>query len=183
VSPRSYEIFTDKKNVKNAKLNLTLLVAVSCLLAGSVASRASTATSTFTVTATVPTACTINAGPMNFGNYASGSALQVTATSTITANCALLTAYTVALSKGSATSFSPRTMTMTSGGTTYTLNYNLYTNVANTSIWGDGTNGTSTVAGVGSGAPQNLTVYGTIPAGQSIPVGTYTDTIVATITF
>ncbi len=77
----------------------------------------------------------------------------------------------------------PCTMTMTSGGTTYTLNYNIYTGVLLTNIWGDGTSSTSTLSGVGTGLNQSITAFGQIPSGQAGAVGTFTDSVVATITF
>ena len=169
---------------RTSKRGLTVAgLIAACLALAPAASRAGTATTTFAVTATVPTSCTISSTPMSFGNYSSGSATVVTSTSTLSANCALLTSYTISLSKGAASSFSPRTMTMSSGGTTYMLDYNLYTTVTDTNIWGDGTSGTSTVSGVGTGLTQSITVYGSIPAGQSVAVGSYSDSIVATITF
>ena len=39
------------------------------------------------------------------------------------------------------------------------------------------------LAYTGTGASQDLTVYGTLPGGQNVPVGSYSDTVVATITF
>jgi spore coat protein U-like protein len=74
-------------------------------------------------------------------------------------------------------------MTVTIAGTTYTINYNLYTTVGNTNIWGDGTGGTVTVSGIGLGINQANTVFGTMPAAQSAATAVYSDTITATITF
>lgn len=80
----------------------------------------------------------------------------------------------------------------TSGGTiaarlmtdsSNTLSYNLYTDVTYTTVWGDGTGGSSPVAGTGSGSLQSLTVYGRVPSGQGEPTGSYSDTVTATITY
>jgi spore coat protein U-like protein len=72
---------------------------------------------------------------------------------------------------------------MTGGGNT--LSYNLYQNVANTTVWGswlssaDGGNGAEldiTLDGSGNGSG-SLTVYATINAGQqTVPPGNYTST-------
>ena len=43
--------------------------------------------------------------------------------------------------------------------------------------------GGGVVAGTGTGAPQDLTVYGEVLAQQTPPVGQYTDTVVATVQF
>jgi len=39
------------------------------------------------------------------------------------------------------------------------------------------------VAGTGTGAAQNLTVYGRIPASQFPGAGSYSDTVVVTLTY
>jgi len=70
---------------------------------------------------------------------------------------------------------------MTDGSNT--LEYNLYTDAGRTTVWGDGTASSVTAAGTGSGAQQSLTVYGRIPASQSVPAGSYSDTVTATINF
>jgi spore coat protein U-like protein len=68
-----------------------------------------------------------------------------------------------------------------------TLNYNLYTTATHTTIWGDGTSGTSYLNPANSNgltAPGTFTmvVYGSVPA-QALPAsGTYQDTITATMT-
>ena len=63
-----------------------------------------------------------------------------------------------------------------------TLAYALYQDSAHTINWGN-TVGTDTVSGTGNGSAQTLTVYGEVPAGQSVTPGAYTDTITATITY
>ena len=67
---------------------------------------------------------------------------------------------------------------------TYTMDYNLFTDAAHLTIWGDGTPGTILVAGI---APNNTnvihTVYGRIPGNQNLFAGAYTDTITVTITY
>jgi spore coat protein U-like protein len=50
-------------------------------------------------------------------------------------------------------------------------------------IWGDGSASTNTVAGIGIGSNQSLTAYGQIPAAEAGAVGTFNDTVVATVTF
>ena len=66
---------------------------------------------------------------------------------------------------------------------TATLGYNLYTTTGDTTVWGDGTGSTASVAGTGTGSNQTLTVYGKIPTGETSLSGTYSDTITATITY
>ena len=70
------------------------------------------------------------------------------------------------------------------------LQYNLFTSVAATTIWGDGTNSTGTVPGTGAGmaaaSTQTHTVFGQLPDNafnQGAPTGTYNDSITVTVTY
>ncbi len=139
---------------------------------------AQTATTTFQVTATVQATCLITANPLAFGTYAG---TQTDASTTISVTCTNTSAYNVALSAGNAVGATVTTRGMTGPGLAV-LNYGLYTNPARSTNWGE-TVGTDTVAGVGSGTAQILTVYGRVPAGQFVTPGAYVDTITATISF
>jgi spore coat protein U-like protein len=61
------------------------------------------------------------------------------------------------------------------------LNYNLYQNSGKTTIWGNSTSTGVTVTGTGT--EESTSVYGEIPAGQSVPAGSYTDNVIATVTY
>ena len=132
--------------------------------------------------------CSVSATAVNFGTYdpLSGSAAQ--SSGTVTVDCQVLlvglfVSWTVTLSTGSSGSYVARQLR--SG--VNSLSYNLYTNAARTSVWGDGTNGTGVVSAnpfliVGSNTV-NYTVYGSIPAAQDRPAGTYSDTLTVTMTY
>ena len=136
-------------------------------------------TTTFTVTATVATTCTIAANALAFGTY-TGSASAVNTTVTVT--CNQTSPFNVGLNAGTATGATVTSRKMT-GPASATLNYALYSNSALTTNWGN-TVGTDTVTGQTTGTTADaLTVYGSIPAGQSVPPGAYTDTITATVTY
>jgi spore coat protein U-like protein len=62
------------------------------------------------------------------------------------------------------------------------LGYKLFSNSGYTTNWGN-TVGTDTVAGIGTGTAQSLSVYGQLPAGQFVRPGSYTDTVIATVTY
>lgn len=87
-------------------------------------------------------------------------------------------AFAVTLSTGQSNNYASRVM---KSGVNQ-LNYNLYTSSARTTVWGDGTGGSSAFA-TNADATAILSVFGQIPAGQDAAVGTYTDSIVATVTF
>ena len=126
--------------------------------------------------------CTISATSVNFGSYNvfSLSATDSTGTVTITCNGAAHNVV-VSLSTGGSGAFNPRMMV--SGGEL--LSYNLYRDAAGTSIWGDGTGGTSTLtnANPANNTAINITVYGRVPAGQDVSAGVYSDTVSAVINF
>ncbi len=138
-----------------------------------------TVTTTFAVTANVVATCVMSATPMAFGNYTSITPSD--STSTITVSCSDLTTYNVGLNAGATTGATVTTRQMKGAGAAV-LHYTLHSDSARAVNWGN-TVGTDTVAGVGTGAPQLLTVYGQVPAGQGPASGAYTDTITATITF
>lgn len=115
--------------------------------------------------------------PVNFGAYNPLSSANDDANGQLRVRCTPSASFVVRLSKGSSSTFNPRTLKNGS----QTLNYNLFRNAARTEIWGDGTGGTFTVSG--SGTNVNITVRGRVPGSQDVSVGSYSDTIVATVTF
>lgn len=126
--------------------------------------------------------CTISVTSVAFGNYNVFTTTPDDSTGTITFRCNSSAANIwISLSDGSSSTFNPRTLRKGSE----VLNYNLYRNAARTTIWGDGTGGTSVYTN--SNPPNNsnvsLTVYGRIPALQDVSAGNYTDTVSAVINF
>lgn len=164
--------------------SLKSLIAVA-LIATAGAAGAATTTTTFSVTASVANNCRFSsAGNMAFGTYDPLSGTALDQTSTITYNCTKNTPYTLALSVGTGAGATFAVRKMTNGANT--LNYSLYTDAARTTVWGDGTAGTSMVAApaaAGLLTNINVTVYGRIPTAQDVAAVAYTDTITATLTF
>lgn len=66
-----------------------------------------------------------------------------------------------------------------------TINYNLYTSSAYTTVWGDGTGSTGSISSTGNGVltANTLTVYGRIPANQYSAANSYSSTITATVIY
>jgi len=135
--------------------------------------------------------CSVSATGPNFGVYNPFAAPPDEANGTVIANCTLLSgnAATVTLtdsfSTGSSGTYANRTLL--SGANV--LNYNLYYDAAYTEIRGDGTGGSQTGSATLNLTKANPTqtasgtIYGKLNAGQNVAPGTYTDTIVVTITF
>lgn len=126
-------------------------------------------------------ACTISTTSVSFGTYSVFSLTPLDSTGTVTFQCGKEKNIQISLSRGGAPAFNPRQML--SGAER--LNYNLHLDAARTSIWGDGTGGTTTY--FNNNPPNNtdviVTIYGRIPAGQDVRAGIYTDTVTATINY
>ena len=159
-----------------------IAVAAFVVSALSATAGAGTATGTFTVQATISSACLVSATTLNFGAYSPASVTALTAASTVSVNCTSGSPYTTALNVGSGGgSFGTRAML---NGVS-SLDFNLYRDAAYSQVWGDGTGSTFTVAGTGSGllVSNNITVYGQVPISQDKPVGTYTSLITVTVSY
>jgi spore coat protein U-like protein len=141
--------------------------------------------------ASAAVSCVASSTSTAFGIYNQLSATPTYANGNVQVTCTLLSggATTVNLvssySAGSSGSYATRTML--SG--VNMLNYNLYFDAAYTSIRGNGTGGSATGGATLNLTPANPsgtatgTIYGRIPAGQDVAAGTYSDTIVVTITY
>ena len=134
--------------------------------------------------------CTISATPMAFGSYDPSSPTQMApATSTIAAQCSVppgsgnVTGFTmsVSLSTGSSGSYAARRMTSTPAMDT--VQYNIFTSATRTSVWGDGTGGTTTVPVTlprltpGQSGAASAVAYGFVPPLQDVASAEYADTI------
>ena len=127
--------------------------------------------------------CTIGTVvPVAFGTYNVFATTALTVNGSISVSCVGNGGATVQLDKGQhSSSFVSRAMQQTGG--TDLLNYNLYTGAATTIVWGDGTGGTTTQTVSGHNPSALLTVFGKVGAGQDVPAGSYTDTVVITVNF
>jgi spore coat protein U-like protein len=130
--------------------------------------------------------CTVTATGVSFGNYNVVNASPTDSTGTVRVQCTLLVAlagsFTVDLSTGSSGTYAQRALRNGPA----VLDYNLYTDVARTQIWGNGSGGslrtTRNFTALLS-VDQTMTVYGRIRAGQNVPAGSYSDTIIVTVTY
>jgi spore coat protein U-like protein len=122
--------------------------------------------------------CSVSFAPMNFGTYDALSSLPLDSVATITYSCTAVVNPVMTLSSGNSTSFNPRKMAQGADA----LNYNLYLDAARTVVWGDGTAGTSTLS-CAQGTNLTANVFGRIFAKQNLPIGSYADSVVATIIF
>lgn len=138
-----------------------------------------TMTASASFSATVTSKCTVVSTPLNFGVAGTLNQL-VDATSTLTVLCTNGTPYSIALNAGLGAGATTAARKMTGAGGT--VSYALYQDAARTTVWGDA-NGVDTVSGTGTGADQDLTVYGRVPIQTTPSPGSYNDTIVVTVTY
>jgi spore coat protein U-like protein len=172
------------------KLSTLYRVIVSAIVLGSIIlgtqSHADKGTSVLNVSATVKHFCSIGTNPMTFGVYDgvvanASNALEATATviSTCTSGTEALITMNAGASEGSGSDDVPvRRMTSEAGDY---LVYQVYSDVSHETVWGNAV--PTGVALSGTGLPQTLTVYGSIPSAQMVPEGDYSDQIIVKITY
>jgi spore coat protein U-like protein len=144
-------------------------------------------TSTFQVTATVISSCSVTTSPIAFGNYDPTSTTALTAQGAVNAKCTKGSVVAVALDQGThpvtGTSTAAIPARQMSNGTV-TLPYHIYTTSGGTTEWGNTTAqepATQTSATVNTALV--FTTYGNLPAGADVTAGAYTDTVTASLTF
>lgn len=134
--------------------------------------------------------CTVTASGVAFGSYHPLASLPTDATGLVTVSCAanpiaLVLGYSVALSAGGSGSVASRSMTAGAR----TLGYQLYRDATRSTVWGDGSGGSSTLSGgllLGLLLPAsaNHPIYGRIPALQTgTGAGSYGDTVTVTVSY
>lgn len=172
----------------NDRLFGAALVLLLSLVGGSDSAVGATATSSFTVTGTVTAMCTISATGLSF-NYDpvganAGAAQPATAQGQLTLACTKGSSPSIGLDAGAnaanAPSGSPRAMKMTIGATSTYLGYDLR--------WPGTTTSWTTASPYVPSAPTSkaarvFNMDGIVPGNQDVGVGTYNDTVTATVNF
>ena len=103
---------------------------------------------------------------------------SVTAESTVAVACTSQTSYSLELDPGrNPDTAGTRRMKGASGKL---VSYGLFRDASRASPWGTGTQAASSV---GTGSSQQFTVYGRVPPQSTPEPGTYSDTVVATVTY
>ncbi len=133
----------------------------------------------FTVRANVVPNCLVNATDIDFGDAGVLSG-NVDATGTITVRCNAGVSYQISLDGGTSGATDPTARRMTNGS--HAVRYGIYRDAGHTRPWGS-TLGVNTVAATATGLDQVFTTYGRVPPQPTPPPGTYTDTIVVTVTY
>ena len=173
-------------NVNGRVIRMALATALAVGGATGVNSYAGTSTANLSVTATVSANCTISTGAVAFGAYdpiVTNASSALDGAGSVSVTCTTGSAPVITLGQGAnsgsgSTDAAPVRRMLS--GSSY-LSYALYSDAGRSTVWGN-TAGTG-VSRTGTGAADALTVYGRVTAGQNVPSGNYSDTVVATVTF
>jgi spore coat protein U-like protein len=172
--------------LRRFSLASALLVAGS-IVASVAPAMAGTATANLSASASVTANCTISTSALSFGAYdpVSGQASSpLDGTGSVTTTCTTGSSPVITLGQGGnadtgSTDAAPLRR-LKDAGTNY-LSYSLYQDAGHATVWGN-TAGTG-VSPTADGTAQATTIYGRVVGGQNVPAGSYSDTVVATVTF
>jgi spore coat protein U-like protein len=186
-------------SIRLSKRATTLaLASVFSVGAAVVASNAANAGSTpanLAVSASVTANCTISTSAVGFGPYdpvVTNAATALNGTGSVSIACTKGSAPNITLDLGANAVATQRNMKITGGGTDV-LGYQLYQppgtapNTACTfpgsTVWGTSAGQTFTPTSPANKNSRTYNVCGTVSAGQDVAVGSYQDTVVATVNF
>lgn len=169
------------------KLTMCLAILGVLLISSDNSARAAgSATANLAVSATIGSNCTITTIAVGFPAYdpivAHATSPDTSTSGSVTITCTKGAATTIGLGLGSNASGSQ--MRMSDGATPANyLSYALYQDSGFTKVWGNAAPNLVTPAVAPDKTPRVFSVYGSIPAAQDLPAGTYNDSVVATVNF
>ena len=175
--------------LNQSKLKLAL---VSAIVAGSMGlsatSYAATATGTMAVSTSVLMSCNISAAAMTFASYDPTASADNDATATITSTCTTGGAAVITMGQGnraqvgSSDAAPLRAMYNGSEGAPEDLVYQVYSDSAGGTVWGNTSDTGKSITA--DGTAQAFTAHGRIPKNQTgITAGTFTDSVAVTLTY
>jgi spore coat protein U-like protein len=146
--------------------------------------QATSKTATLKVNANVVANCILTTTDLVFGNYDPVSAhasSPLDSTASITLTCTQGTVAAVGVGDGN--NYSSGRRMAASGGSEF-LEYGIYADAARSLVWRTaGAIGRMSFSAAPSTAPRTVPVYGRVPAGQNVSVGSYADDVVVTVTY
>jgi spore coat protein U-like protein len=173
--------------------------AIAAALALAVAPRATGTTAVLGVSASVAANCTISASALSFGSYEALSAnanVALNAAGTVRIACTKGSAPRITMDQGQNANAGKRYMTLVgagSAGIASALYYEIYQppdptpgtgcSFPGSTLWGSSAAQTFVPSAPTGRAARSYSVCGTIPPGQFTVLGTYADTVVATVNF
>lgn len=161
----------------------------SATLGFSPATQAGTATANLNVTATVVNNCLISTSAVAFGTYDTLSASPSNASGSVTITCTQGASATVTLDLGANAVVTQRKMAAGAERINYELYHPPNTTAGTacsfpaTQVWGTSGAEIFSPAAAPNNQARTFNVCGTIAGAQSVPAGSYSDTVVATVNF
>jgi spore coat protein U-like protein len=140
-------------------------------------------TANLRVTASVVGNCLVTTTDVAFGNYdpvATNASTPADATGTVDVTCIQGVVATIGLDVGANAQGTTRRM---ADGGANRLEYELYRDAGRSQIWGNTAGSNMVLPAAPSTATRTYTVYGRVRQAQNIPVGSYSDTVVVTVSF
>ncbi|WP_211440734.1 Csu type fimbrial protein [Collimonas humicola] len=167
-------------------------ILITAVLAGMIAAGnawAGTATATMTNTVTIGNDCIISTTGFTttYDPVVVNATTNQDVTASVTTTCTPGATPVITLGQGAnantgSTDSVPLRRLSSGGGSPTYLNYALFSDSGRTTTWGN-TAGTAPASITATGTATPLTVYARVPSGQSGLATTFTDTVVATVTF
>lgn len=160
---------------------LQTLVIVTAALIISAPLQAGTTTNKLEVSSVVPANCRITISDLAFPDYDpldQNASRELNGAADVRMICTRQARATIVIDTGR--NGSGRSRAMSDGG--QRVAYQLYRDSNRTQVWGSGAEGLQFVS-TGYKNPQQFIVYASIPPGQEVASGTYTDVVVATVDF
>lgn len=173
------------------QLYLSAVVAATLTLAASSLFAASSPSVGLSITASVTGKCIVSStSAVAFGAYDpvttnASTGADLDGTGSVGIKCTPGDGVSISLDSGANASGNQRRMQGPSGSSSAFMNYSLYSDSARTTAWGNGSNGASvqTITASTSSSERTFTVYGRVPKGQDVNVGSFSDTVQATVNF
>jgi spore coat protein U-like protein len=176
-------------------LALASLFGMGAAVLASNPANAGSAPANLSVTASVAANCTISTSAVAFGPYdpiVTNAATALNGNGSVTIACTKGSAPAITLDLGANAVATQRNMKITGGGSDV-LGYQLFQPPNTTpgtactfpgsTVWGTSVAQTFTPTSPASKASRTYNVCGTVSAGQDVNVGSYQDTVVATVNF
>jgi len=164
------------------KVAVTAFATAALVALASRTAQSGTATGSLQVSITVANNCSVTTSGVQFGGYdpsASNASTPMSAGGSVTLTCTQGSVPVIGLSYGAHASGVTR---RASDGTNF-IAYQLYKDSARTQPWGDSGSDVLNAGGSSSRQPRSFSVHAQVPAGQNVPSGTYSDTVVVSVNF
>jgi|KBSSwiStaDraftv2_1062776.scaffolds.fasta_scaffold987906_2 spore coat protein U-like protein len=148
-----------------------------------VGAQSSSATASLAISASVAKNCTITTTPVAFGSYDSvttNATAPLDGVGAVIVTCTKGAPAKVGLNDGGNAQGTTRRM---SQGAADFLTYELYKDTGHATRWGNTADTSLDIPAAPSQTPRSFPVYGRVAPAQTAAVGSYTDTVMATVNF